>query len=293
MTPSNHSSSLWPVAGLLFGATLWGLLWYPLRLLEEQGLSGLWLTLIMNLAALLLGLPWLWRLRAQLRQHPGLLLALALATGLCNASFVLAIIDGNVVRVLLLFYLSPLWVSLLGWAVLGERLTPRAWLLLAVAMAGALVMLWDGAAGAFGAHSRADWLALISGLTFALSNVLIRKLQRVSVPVKTIVSWAGGVLVAALWLLFSAEAAPQTSSAALFYAVLLGVLGITVMTLAVQYGVTRLPVQRSAVILLFELVVGAVSAAWLAGESVQPHEWLGGSLIVLAGYLSVRSEKGR
>ncbi|MDO9371722.1 MAG: DMT family transporter [Gammaproteobacteria bacterium] len=286
--PSNRNLTILPVSALLLGATLWGVLWYPLRLLEEQGLSGLWLTLIVNAVACLVGLPWLWQRCAELKRHPWLLLVLALATGLCNTTFVLAVIDGNVVRVLLLFYLSPLWVSLLGWAVLGERVSARASGLLAVAMAGALIMLWDGAAGVFWPHGRVDILALLSGFTFALSNVLIRKLQRISVPVKTISSWAGGVLVAALWLLFSAQPLPQVSSIALIYAIALGACGITVMTLAVQYGVTRMPVQRSAVILLFELVVGAVSAAWLAGETVQTHEWLGGALIVLAGYLSVR-----
>ncbi|MDA1108123.1 MAG: DMT family transporter [Proteobacteria bacterium] len=277
------------MSALLLGATLWGVLWYPLRLLEEQGLSGLWLTLITNAVAFGVGLPWLWRRRVELNQHPWLLIALGLVTGVCNTTFVLAVIEGNVVRVLLLFYLSPLWASLLGRVVLGERLSARAWGLLAVAMMGALIMLWDGAAaGAFWPHGRADLLALLSGLTFALSNVLIRKLQRISVPVKTISAWVGGVLVAVLWLLLSAQPLPQVSSTALIYAIVLGACGITVMTLAVQYGVTRMPVQRSAVILLFELVAGALSAVWLAGETVQAHEWLGGALIVVAGYLSVR-----
>ncbi|MCL5668686.1 MAG: DMT family transporter [Gammaproteobacteria bacterium] len=286
---SNDSRSSLPLLALLFGATLWGVFWYPLRLLEEQGLSGLWLALITNAVAWCVGLPWLWQRRAELKHHPWLLLTLGLVTGLCNITFVLAVIEGNVVRVLLLFYLSPLWASLLGWAALGERLSTRAWALLAVAMAGALIMLWDGAVGTFWPHGRADILALLSGFTFALSNVLIRRLQDVSVPVKTISVWAGGVLVALLWLLFSAQPAPQASSAALVYAIALGALGITAMTLAVQYGVTRMPVQRSAVILLFELVAGALSAAWLAGETVQTHEWLGGALIVLAGYFSARS----
>lgn len=286
---SHRMLPLLPVAALLLGATLWGVLWYPLRLLEEQGLSGLWLALITNAVAWCVGLPWLWRRRAELKHHPWLLFTLGLVAGLCNITFVLAVIEGNVVRVLLLFYLAPLWAAVLGWAVLGERVSARAWGLLAAAMAGALVMLWDGAAGAPWPHGRADMLALLSGLTFALSNVLIRKLQQISVPVKTISVWAGGVLVAALWLLFSAQPLPQVSSTALIYAIALGVFGITVMTLAVQYGVTRMPVQRSAVILLFELVAGAVSAAWLAHEMLTAQEWVGGLLIVTAAWLSARS----
>src|SRR3990172_5579453 len=119
---SNHSSHL-PVLSLLLGATLWGVIWYPLRLLEQHGMAGLWTSLIMYLAALVISLPVLWRCRAELSLHPWLLLMLALSAGWCNVSFVLAVIEGNVVRVLLLFYLSPLWAALLGWLLLGERLS--------------------------------------------------------------------------------------------------------------------------------------------------------------------------
>ena len=64
---------------------------------------------------------------------------------------------------------------------------------------------------------------------------------------------------------------------------------IIVMTLSVQYGVTHMPVYRSAVILLFELVAAAVSAQWLSDEVISIAEWVGGSMIVLAGYFSARS----
>ena len=64
--------------------------------------------------------------------------------------------------------------------------------------------------------------------------------------------------------------------------------GMVAMTLAVQYGVTHMPVHRSAVILLFEIVVGAVSAQLLTDETLLPREWLGGLLILAAAYLSAR-----
>ena len=63
-------------------------------------------------------------------------------------------------------------------------------------------------------------------------------------------------------------------------------------TLAVVYGVTHMPVQRSAVIMLFELIVGAASAWWLAGESVDAREWLGGALILFAALIAIRQEEG-
>jgi drug/metabolite transporter (DMT)-like permease len=60
----------------------------------------------------------------------------------------------------------------------------------------------------------------------------------------------------------------------------------------VLYGVTRMPVHRSAVILLFELVVGAVSALLLTDEVVLLREWIGGAMIVSAAYLAARIHAG-
>ena len=64
------------------------------------------------------------------------------------------------------------------------------------------------------------------------------------------------------------------------------------MTLSVQYGVTHLPVHRSAILLLFELVAGALSSWWLAGEMLRPSEWVGGSLIVLSALMAAYRPDG-
>ena len=70
-----------------------------------------------------------------------------------------AVLDGNILRVLLLFYLAPVWATFLGVYFLGERLTQRSWLVLAVAMAGALTMLWSPEMGWPWPRDGADWLA--------------------------------------------------------------------------------------------------------------------------------------
>jgi drug/metabolite transporter (DMT)-like permease len=67
------------------------------------------------------------------------------------------------------------------------------------------------------------------------------------------------------------------------------VFGILLMTVLVQYGVTHMPVHRSAVIALVELVVGAVSQQILTNEVVTTQEWVGGVLIVTGAYLAARA----
>jgi len=65
---------------------------------------------------------------------------------------------------------------------------------------------------------------------------------------------------------------------------LLGLLGIVPMTIAVLYGVARMPVYCSSVIMLFELVVAAIAAWWLTEEVMTTQEWIGGVLIIIAAY---------
>lgn len=280
-----------PVGALLLAATFWGLLWYPLRELALRGLHGLWSTWTLFAAAALLGLPLLWRQRAYLRRRPLLLPAVALSSAWCNIAFVLAVLEGTVLRVMLLFYLSPVWAALLGRVILGEAVPVRGWLAVAAALGGAVAMLWDSEVGLPWPREAADWLALSSGLAFALANVLLRKLEDVPVALKTAVSWWGVVVLAAVIALATGTTPPRAPLEVWAAAAALGALGIVTMTLAVVYGVSHMPVHRSAVILLFEVVVGAVSAAWLAGEGLSGREWLGGAVILAAAWLAAAGKK--
>lgn len=278
-----------PVIVLLWAATFWGVVWYPLRLLEQAGLSGLWTTWFIFATAAVPGIVIAWSRRLELLAQPGLLFLLALANGWLNTAFVLAILDGNIVRVLLLFYLSPLWSILLAWIWLKERPAGLGIAALVLAMFGAMIMLWVPELGFPWPQNKADWLAISSGLGFSVSNVAVRRLRHLSAPLKASVAWWGVVIVAGSWLLIVQAPWPQNiSSSAWIGMFALGGVGIFSATLAVVYGVEKLPIHQSATILLFELVVGALSAHWLTNEIVTNREWLGGSLIVLAAYLSVR-----
>ncbi|MCI0508106.1 MAG: DMT family transporter [Gammaproteobacteria bacterium] len=286
---SKHSATVLPVISLLITASLWGIAWYPLRIAESHGISGLWTSLMIYGAALLCGSLVFWRKLGEIAQQPLLLAAIAITNGWLNIAFILAVIDGNVVRVVLLFYLSPLWSTLLGWLILKEQLTAWSVATLTVAMIGAMIMLWDPSLGFPWPQDYADWFAITSGMAFSVSNVLVRKLQNISVRVKTVSAWAGVTLLAALWIMLADMPIPQVETGILTWTTLIGCVMIIVMTLSVQYGVTHMPVYRSAVILLFELVAAALSAQWLSDEVIEGKELTGGSLIILAGYLSARA----
>ena len=277
--------SMLPVVGLLFASTMWGLIWYPLRLLEDGGLHGLWATALMYCGTMIVAVPVLYKGWREWLTHPFLFFFMAIATGWTNIAFILAVLDGNVVRVLLLFYLSPLWATLLGVFFLGEYLSRRALGILAIAMVGAVVMLWHESLGFPAPKDTADWLALSAGIAFAITNVLIHKLNHASVMVKTATGWLGVLFVAFILIIFTQQKL-EASTEVIACAWILGAIAMTMMNIAVVYGVTNMPVHRSAIILLFEIVVGAVSSLLLTNEVIELREWIGGLLVILAAYLT-------
>lgn len=278
------------VMSLLFSASLWGLIWYPLRLLNDAGMSAVWSSLVMYFAAGIVAIPVLLRQYKSIPDHLTDLLMLSVAAGITNVAFMVALIDGEVMRVMLLFYLSPLWTVLLGRLWLGERLSGLAVVMFSIAMCGSLVMLWNSDVGWPWPHGIADWLALMAGMAFSVNNVLARKLAAVPLGVKTGVIWWGVVITSILVLLWQQTPFPKVTIDIWIGAWFLGWLGIVTMTVAVLFGVGRMPVYRSSVIMLFELIVAAIAAWLLTQEVMSLQEWLGGGLILLAGYGVVKAE---
>lgn len=279
-----------PVLGLLYGATFWGFVWYPSRLLEQAGLAGSWLTLCAYTAAFIVFLPFARHSLEGFSRHRVEILVLTIAAGWTNTAFVLAVLEGEVVRVVLLFYLSPLWTVLLGRWLLAEAFTARTAVTLMLGLAGALVMMWDPALGAVPLN-QADLLAISAGAAFAVTNVMTRRITGLGVRAKAHVAFLGVVLVSVGFIAVGQVPLPDVQGVAWAGAVLLGLLGFLLSTIAVTYGVSHMPVQRSAVIMLFELIVGAFSAWWLAGETVALREWLGGALILTAAMGAIFHEE--
>jgi drug/metabolite transporter (DMT)-like permease len=277
-----------PVLSLLAGASLWGIVWYPYRLLGRAGLDGAWASVLTYGVALAVGTLLFFGHWRDVRRAPWACIAMGLAIGWSNLAYVIGVLEGEVMRVLLLFYLAPLWTVPLARWLLDERLDARGGLVMAIALAGAAVMLWHPGLGAPWPASRAEWLGVLAGFFFALGNVLVRRLAGLRDTTKSLAIWAGVTAAAVLYLPW----APTSTEAALRVAVVSWSIWVPVglallaMSLALQYGLSRVPANRAIVILLFELVVAAVASYWLAGERLRPQDWMGGMLIVLASLAS-------
>lgn len=288
VNPSLKALASAPVWALLAGAATWGVVWYPYRLLAHAGLDGAWSTALTYGVSLVLGASVFPRALASLRGMPAGAYVMGAAIGWSNLAYVLAVIDGEVMRVLLLFYLAPLWTVPLARLLLRERLDGAGMAVMALAFAGAMVMLWHPRIGLPWPRDRADWLGLAAGFLFALGNVMVRRLSQMGDAAKSIVIWAGVTFAALLQLpLTGSDASSAIEAARAGAPIVLGIgVALVVMSLSLQYGLSRLPANRAIVILLFELVVAAFAAYLLSGEVLRPHEWIGGGLIVAASLAS-------
>lgn len=284
----SSKQNLFPVAGILSGALVWGLIWYPYRVLQGTGVSGPLATLITYLLAMLCGafmLPRVWR---ELPRAGWWAAGLVLSAGWANLGYVLAMLHGEVMRVLLLFYLAPLWTILFSYWLLGERLDRYGYMVIALSFSGAVIMLWEPRLGLPLPQNISEWIGLTAGMSFALSNVVSRRAAHLNVESKTYSVLLGTALLAIPLLWWQDGIRAQVLAAGVDSWLILGLLGITLCAIgyAVQFGIAYLLSNRAMLLFLFELVVAAISSYFLAGEAMQPRDWLGALLIVSASLLS-------
>lgn len=292
MAAEGRRRAAWlPAAALVFTAFTWGLSWWPFRQLQALGLHPLWTTVLVYLLAVAVITAWRAAAWRELARAPALWV-LVLASGTTNAAFNWGVTVGDVVRVVLLFYLMPLWATLLARAILKEPLQPAAVLRVALALLGAAIVLWPEGGGLPLPRTVAEWLGLLGGFSFALNNVMLRREAARPEAARALAMFLGGALVAgAAGLALSAQglvAAPPAPA----WPWLLGVLGLGLAFLAgnaaLQFGAARLPANVTAVIMISEVLFASVSAALLGAGQITPQLVLGGALIVAATLLSAR-----
>ncbi|MDH4286749.1 MAG: DMT family transporter [Gallionella sp.] len=282
-----------PLASVLTGALVWGLMWYPYRAAQDAGISGALATLTSYLLAILFGafmLPRAWReLRPNNKGGAGWwAIALVLSAGWSNLGYVLAVLHGEVMRVVLLFYLAPLWTILFSYWLLDERLNRYGYLIISLSFGGAVVMLWKPQLGLPLPNNLAEWAGLSAGMAFALSNVVSRRAAHLSVESKSCGILLGTALLTVPLMWWQGGAQNQLLAITAQVWMILVLLGIVLFatSYAVQYALGHLPANRAIILFLFELVIAAVSSYLLAGEAMHLREWLGAALIVSASLLS-------
>lgn len=277
-----------PVLALVGSSIVWGCTWLPLKYFASAGLDGAALFFIAYGAVLVFALPLLLRQLSQWRTQWRVIVGIFFLGGYASIAFNMSVMYGDVVRMMSLFYMLPVWAVLGGLLFLGETLTPLRMLAVTIALLGAWLIL-GGVNILARTPSWLDLLAISSGFAYAMNNIIFRATPSLPVAPKIALMFFSCTVMSALLLLSGVQHWPVLVSPSLL--LLAGGFGLCWLLLAnigTQWGVTHLEAGRAAVIIVLELVTAVITSMWFDHESLSVSEWCGAGLIMTAALLEAR-----
>ncbi len=177
---------------------------------------------------------------------------------------------------------------------MGWHTPPMPMLAIAMGLLGLGVML--GAKGEWLIpRSAGEWMALLAGLLWSVATTGMR-VKSALPPVGAACIFALGASLMTLFLAPFLHRFPQQALAA-------NPVGVATISLAtggawwalsiacLMWATPRLEPARVGILLMAEVLIGAVSAALLAGETLSPLEIAGSGLVLLAGLLELWPKK--
>ena len=276
-----------PTLAILASTVLWGTWWIPLRKLDALGLGSIWSTGTGLLLPLLVMLPVIVIYRQRIARAGSPLILGAFFFACALALYAEGMLRGQVARVILLFYLTPVWSTLLARFMLGQPITPRRVLTLIFGLSGMLVILEVDHASPL-PRDIGEWLGLVSGVAWGLAMVYTQRTTTHPVADKVALQFVFALLIfAALtlipggrqWSVTGLDITLTTSCWLLGFAF---VWNLPVVWLTF-YGGGKIEPGRVAILLMMEVAIGIITASLFTDEPFGPREFTGAVLIIAAG----------
>jgi len=286
--PSPDSHLLPAIAVALCGA-MWGGFWFPLRWFDGQGVGGGWVSLIFNVVAAISSLPWLMHRKAW-HGFAGQALT-GLLLGSAFSLYTVSLVMTDVIHAILLFYLTPMWSTLVGWLFLGERLKVSRILAMVLGFLGLGCILGfnDGLPLP---RNTGDCVALISGMLWTAGTLMSFAKPSPGIAVPLFTFSIGGLVSSAIILALGAGLAMPLASIgnlvhSLPWIILLALIIFVPPNFLVLWAAQCIDPGRVGILLMTEVLVGSISAALFTGEVFGMSEMAGTVFIVCAGLSEV------
>ena len=273
-----------PVISILIGAVFWGLLWLPLKFFAGVGLTGNLIGITAYFIVGLVALPIVWRQRKLWRGEMKLLLLIGIFFALGNITFTTALMQGEVVRVMLLFYLLPAWGALGGVLILKEKLSKRRYIAIALSLAGVFVIM-GGTAVLSQPFSMVDIISLASGFCFSVAVIGNKKAVQIPLASRALVPFIFCPPFALLGNYFVPTPMPELGLTVWLLLVAFGLIWLFGATVFSTYGFAKVEASRASILQVTELFVAIITATLIGGAVLETKEYIGGALIVNATIL--------
>ena len=279
-----------PSVILFMSAALWGLYWVPLRQMQAMGLSGTWGVALFNAGPLLVLVPYLIHKRAAQMRDLRAVMLIGLATGIGMSLYASGLVYSSVIRVTLLFYLTPIWSTIFGVFWLSERLRPGRIIAIVLGLAGMWLLLASNDSTTQPLN-KGDLMALLSGVFWGLGATGLKKWPQAPTTITTTCQ----LFVTALFCVFLGAVVfgDHLPRAEVILPALPIALGASILVLlpsvfAIFWASKRLFPGRVGILMMSEVLVAIPSASLLLpDEMMTPWQWVGGAIILVACLVEV------
>jgi len=268
---------------IFLASSFWGVLWVPMRHIEAMGLSGLWVVVLFHFLPALAILPLIVKTASSSRRDWGRAAVAGALMGAGFALYALGLVVASVTKTVILFYMTPIWSTVIAYFVLRERAGWGRWLAIAAALVGCALV--TGVSRDELRFDPGDLLGLLSGLFWALGSVMIRRYDGLNFVHVSFLQYLFGGIMALLAALYLGDPIPQLNaflqaiSPAFLASVVVFLPSVLLIFRIMQYVSPGLV----GILMLSEALVAAVSAAFWLGETLSSTQWIGVSAILTTG----------
>ena len=268
---------------IFLASSFWGVLWVPMRHIEAMGLTGLWVVVLFHFLPALAMLPLIVKTMPSSRRDWGRAAVAGALMGAGFALYSLGLVVASVTKTVILFYMTPIWSTVIAYFVLRERAGWGRWLAIAAALLGCTLV--TGVSRDELRFDPADLLGLLSGLFWALGSIMIRRYDGLNFVHVSFLQYLFGGIMALLAALYLGDPIPQLN--AVLQAIPTAFLAAVVVFLPSVLLIFRIMQYVSpglvGILMLSEALVAAVSAAFWLGETLSPMQWIGVGAILTTG----------
>ncbi len=276
---------------IVVSSCAWGLYWLPLRSIEQSGIVGSWSIVLVNACPLIILVPLIFFNLDKLKKYPKPILFAGIMIGAAFTFYANGLVQTSVIRATLLFYLSPIWSTIIGIIWLNEHLTIARVISIIVALIGLILLLYDFRNQETAMLNFGDFSSILSGLFWALGASILKKWSKLPIiPLTAIVYFSTTSLSILLAIIVYKAPIPslaligQNFSTAFIWSVI-----VLLPSFCIIFRISQILFPgRVGILMMSEVAVAVISAKiLLPEEQMVILQWIGASAILLAGVVEI------
>ena len=276
---------------IVVSSCAWGLYWLPLRSIEQSGIVGSWSIVLVNACPLIILVPLIFFNLDKFKKYPKPILFAGIMIGAAFTFYANGLVQTSVIRATLLFYLSPIWSTIIGIIWLNERLTIARVISIIVALIGLILLLYDFRNQETVILNFGDFSSILSGLFWALGASILKKWSKLPIiPLTAIVYFSTTSLSILLAIIVYKAPIPslgligENFSTAFIWSVI-----VLLPSFCIIFRISQILFPgRVGILMMSEVAVAVISAKiLLPEEQMVILQWIGASAILLAGVVEI------